>query len=148
MKYTIVGANIVDQDGEILMVQEGKEEVRGHWNLPSGRIEPDEDPIDCARREAREETGLVVRPESLVGIYADQSAAAAGSDILVFVFESVATGGDIAIENDSVIDWTWAGTDQRADLPLREDYISAAISDYFRGSRAPLELLHDLRDQV
>lgn len=30
----------------------------GHWSFPKGHPEPDETPIDTARRELREETGL------------------------------------------------------------------------------------------
>jgi bis(5'-nucleosidyl)-tetraphosphatase len=32
----------------------------GHWSFPKGKLEKDEQPLDTARREIREETGLEV----------------------------------------------------------------------------------------
>lgn len=40
------------------------------WGLPGGILEIGESFVDCARREAREETGLQVEPVRLVGVYA------------------------------------------------------------------------------
>src|SRR5262245_29902159 len=39
------------------------------WELPGGHCDPDEDAAACAAREAREETGLEVRPVGLSGVY-------------------------------------------------------------------------------
>lgn len=41
----------------------------GWWGLPGGVLEVGESLADCARREAREETGLNVEPVKLVGVY-------------------------------------------------------------------------------
>lgn len=39
---------------------------RHEWELPGGRLEPGEQPHDCARREVAEETGLAVEVEQLI----------------------------------------------------------------------------------
>ncbi|HTK06449.1 MAG TPA: NUDIX domain-containing protein [Ktedonobacteraceae bacterium] len=39
------------------------------WNLPGGGMEPGETVEEAMRREVREETGLEVEVESLVGVY-------------------------------------------------------------------------------
>ena len=39
----------------------------GHWDLPGGGAEPGETPVECALRELREETGLVLDPARLRG---------------------------------------------------------------------------------
>jgi 8-oxo-dGTP diphosphatase len=42
----------------------------GRWHTTGGTIEPGEEPATAAIREAREETGLEVVAERLVGVYA------------------------------------------------------------------------------
>jgi 8-oxo-dGTP pyrophosphatase MutT (NUDIX family) len=46
----------------------------GHLAFPGGRVEPDEDPFDAARRETVEEVGLPLRPEWMVGRLDDLAA--------------------------------------------------------------------------
>jgi len=63
---------------------------RDMWNLPGGRVEPGEAPWDAVVREVREEVGLHVRVERLLGVYA-----VADRDDVVFSFQCVCVGGEI-----------------------------------------------------
>lgn len=49
-----------ERDGRLVLVRQYRHAV-GEWTveLPAGRLEPDEDPLECAHRELEEETGLV-----------------------------------------------------------------------------------------
>ena len=57
---------VVDDAGRILMQQRQDD---GTWSYPGGRVEIDETVEDAARREVREECGLVVGELSLLGVF-------------------------------------------------------------------------------
>ncbi|XP_043803173.1 8-oxo-dGDP phosphatase NUDT18 [Apis laboriosa] len=62
----IVAAVIINNQGEILMMQEAKSTCNGKWYLPAGRVEPNENLLDAVKREVLEETGLILQPETLI----------------------------------------------------------------------------------
>jgi ADP-ribose pyrophosphatase YjhB (NUDIX family) len=56
-----VGVSVlVEQDGQVLLVQRAFEPGQGLWGLPAGFVEWDEAPDAAAARECEEETGLEV----------------------------------------------------------------------------------------
>jgi 8-oxo-dGTP pyrophosphatase MutT (NUDIX family) len=61
-----VSVHVFDDAGRLLLVRQRDD---GAWSTPGGLIEPDERPADAAVREAWEETGLLVRPDRLLGVY-------------------------------------------------------------------------------
>jgi len=63
-----VGA-VVFRDGKVLLIERGREPLKGWWTLPGGLVETGER-LECAvRREILEETGLEVRPSEVVAIF-------------------------------------------------------------------------------
>jgi len=72
-----VGAVIVDvhqddhhHDGHrVLLIRRGTPPLQGEWSLPGGLLECGETLRDAVVREAREETGLVVEPGEMLGLY-------------------------------------------------------------------------------
>lgn len=59
-------AIVRNEAGEILLQQRAD---NGLWCLPGGMIEPGEEPAQAAVRETLEETGLVVEPVAIAGVY-------------------------------------------------------------------------------
>jgi 8-oxo-dGTP pyrophosphatase MutT (NUDIX family) len=57
---------IYGEQGEILLVRQRDGDV---WSTPGGAIEPDESPADAIVRETWEETGLLVMPTALIGVF-------------------------------------------------------------------------------
>jgi 8-oxo-dGTP diphosphatase len=62
-----VGAVIRDPGGRLLLILRGHEPAKGLWSIPGGRIEPGESDEQAVVREVREETGLAVTCERLLG---------------------------------------------------------------------------------
>ncbi len=60
-----VGAVIV-HESRVLLVQRGREPLKGHWSLPGGLIEVGESLQEAAVREVQGDTGLVVQPIELI----------------------------------------------------------------------------------
>lgn len=60
------------------------ENERGEWELPGGKLEPDETPEDCVTREIAEEVGLKVRPGPLLDAWL--YATADGVEVLIITY--------------------------------------------------------------
>jgi 8-oxo-dGTP diphosphatase len=63
-----VGALIFRRDS-ILLVERGREPLKGYWSLPGGLVESGERLEAAIQREVREETGLRVKPVSIHTIF-------------------------------------------------------------------------------
>jgi ADP-ribose pyrophosphatase YjhB (NUDIX family) len=60
-------AVIFDEASRVLLCHRTDRDM---WNLPGGRVEPQESPWAAVVREVEEEVGLLVRVERLLGVYA------------------------------------------------------------------------------
>lgn len=63
-----VGAVIIE-NGCVLLVKRAHPPIQGQWSIPGGVLEVGEFVREAAVREAREETGLIVEPGDLLGVY-------------------------------------------------------------------------------
>ena len=116
-----VGAIVVDAD-RVLLVERGREPLRGYWSLPGGVLETGEKLIDGVRRETLEETGLEIEPVSVVEIFErimhDTAGAAEYHYVLVDYLCRV-IGGALA-PGDDVTRVLWAPRSELAQYRLTE----------------------------
>jgi 8-oxo-dGTP diphosphatase len=63
-----VGAIIIEGD-RVLLVKRAHPPIAGQWSIPGGALEIGELVREAAIREAREETGLIVEPGELLGVF-------------------------------------------------------------------------------
>ena len=96
-----------------VILSEGRDKVlltrradNGQWCLPSGGAEPGESAAEACEREVREETGLKVRVERLVGVYSDPNYLIEYSDgkrvqVVAINFEASIQGGEIGLSDET-----------------------------------------------
>jgi ADP-ribose pyrophosphatase YjhB (NUDIX family) len=110
-----VGAIILRRD-RVLMVQRGKQPLKGWWSLPGGLLETGESLDAGVRREVREETGLEVRPTGVFEIFERIMRDASGAPEYHYVlidYRCRVTGGALRAGDDaSAVEWV-----PRRDLP-------------------------------
>jgi 8-oxo-dGTP diphosphatase len=63
-----VGAIIID-GGRVVLIKRGHAPLAGEWSIPGGVLEVGETMREGVVREAHEETGLLVEPLDLLGVY-------------------------------------------------------------------------------
>jgi ADP-ribose pyrophosphatase YjhB (NUDIX family) len=125
---------IVHRDGEVLLA---RRRDSGWWNLPGGGLELGETVDEGIVREVREETGLQVAVERLVGVYSKPQ----GGEV-VLLFACTILGGELRPTDESS-EYCWVAptapppktlpkhVERLADWALREQ---AAV---IRSQRAP-----------
>jgi mutator protein MutT len=64
-------AVVADDEGRVLLSRRAHDPAAGKWDLPGGFLEEGEHPVDCLRRELREEAGIGLADERLLGIWMD-----------------------------------------------------------------------------
>lgn len=84
----VVSTLPVTGTGEVVLLRRGIEPGYGSWAQPGGFLEIDETAEEGAVRETLEETGLLVEPTSVVGIYSRPQAA-----VVVIAWEARIVGG-------------------------------------------------------
>jgi 8-oxo-dGTP diphosphatase len=108
-----VAAIVVSDDGRVLITQR-RDNAR--WEPPGGVLEIDESIENGLRREVREETGLVIEPEGLTGVYKNMT-----QGIVALVFRCHVVDG-ITRATDEVSQVRWISKDEI------EDYMDEAYA--------------------
>jgi ADP-ribose pyrophosphatase YjhB (NUDIX family) len=84
----VVTALPITEAGRLVLLRRGIEPGQGRWAQPGGFLEIDETVHEAAIRETREETGLIIEPGEIIGLYTRLEAA-----VVTIAFESRVVGG-------------------------------------------------------
>ncbi len=95
-----VGADaaIFDASGNILLMERSD---NSGWCMPSGWVEQNEKPVDAVIREVREETGLRVKVEYLVGVFTREPSMSNGPHAMISILHLCEIiGGELQLSNE------------------------------------------------
>lgn len=131
-------AVVIDDQDRVLL---GHRTDSPRWTIPGGAMEPGETIGDCAVRETREETGIIIEIDRLVGVYSDPAHIAAYSDGEVrqqfsVCFAGRPVGGELATSSETrEVAWVAPGELDRLEIHpsirLRIDHALAAAAPYW-----------------
>jgi ADP-ribose pyrophosphatase YjhB (NUDIX family) len=117
-----VGAIII-KDDRVVLVKRAHPPIQGQWSIPGGVLEVGELVRQAAIREAREETGLIVEPGELLGVYDrilrnDEQRVQYHYVLVDFLCRPV--GGELRADSDAA-EVRWFARDELPALQLAED---------------------------
>lgn len=106
---TIVAEVCIKKDDKILMVQENRKEKKGKWNMPAGKLEDNEDILEAAKREVKEETNLNVDIKGLIGL--EENVSSMGQLIILY-FLGEYKSGNIKFNKDEIAKVSWLSVEE------------------------------------
>jgi ADP-ribose pyrophosphatase len=90
-------------DGNVLLIRQYRHAAGGHiYEIPAGKIDPGEDPRDCAAREVEEEIGR--RAASLVPMLSFYTTPGFTDEVIYLFLATGLTPGTQSLEHDEVLD--------------------------------------------
>ncbi len=102
-------------EGRILLVRRNHDPALGRWSFPSGYVDAGEVVEAAAVREVREETGVEVRIDRLLGVYS-----APGEDVIFVAYAGEVVGGEPA-PGDEAFEVALFDPDDLPALPFPHD---------------------------
>lgn len=126
--YRCAAAILTNAEGRVLLLWQ----PRGKYGLPGGVVEPGETPPQAAVREAREEIGVEIRLEVLVGTY--HLSGGGKVDMVNSVYKARIVSGEPHIAQPSEVlrlEWFARG---HLPSPISND-ARVAILDFWAGRR-------------
>jgi phosphatase NudJ len=143
--WALTVAAVIERQGRFLFVEE-PDKVTGLpvLNQPAGHVEPGESVLDAVRREVREETGLALTPEAIVGLYPLK--AANGQDYFRVCFMGTVPEQAVAIPEDpGILRCLWLTREELAAASLRSGWVLRCLDDALAGRRFSLDLVAETR---
>ena len=151
-KYTLIPRVLVfpfDAQGRVLLIKgaANKKIWAGVWNGPGGHLEVGETPLEAARRELKEETGLEASKWTLAAEVVIDTSRVQG--IVFWVFKAEQLAGDLVASEEG--EPTWLSLEEALHFELVEDlYALLPIVADFSETQEPIwgRYAYDSNDQL
>ena len=132
----VVTSVVIAHDGGVLLGKRSIDPGRGLWCLPGGFVNHDEDPLEAARRECREETGAEVDITRLLGVY--HIAKRSASSMIGIAYEARLANGARYEPGSEMSELEVFAADQLPELAFPSH--RAILDEYFSGRPPAAEL--------
>lgn len=143
-KAIVVGVCIKNNNNEILMVQEAKEEIKGLYNIPAGKLDPSESILEGAIRETKEETGYDVKLDSVLCIQYLEN-----KSILKIIFNATIISENIKFDKNEIMDIKWIPIEELEVMTKNElrsyDSNINIIRDSKNNKNYPIEIIENIK---
>ena len=126
------------------MVQEAKDEIKGLYNIPAGKLDSSESILEGAIRETKEETGYDVKLDSILCIqYLEKK------NILKIIFNATIISVSISFDKNEIMDIKWIPIEELELMSEKElrSYNSniSIINDSKNNKQYPLEIIKNIK---
>lgn len=134
--FVVAVAAVIVKDGRVLAMRRApdKDAGAGLWETLSGRVEPDEQPLDAIAREIEEECGLEVAIESRpIDAYVARRGA---TPMAVIVYRAEWIAGEVrrSAEHDAHAWWTLEEMRERSTLGRLVEAVARALDPQGAGA--------------
>lgn len=92
-----VGLAVAERDGQLLLVRRGIAPLQGYWAPPGGHVEMGESVEAATIREIREEAGVDVVLDDLVGVYSHEEV-----EVVIIVYQGRIVAGTARAGEDEL----------------------------------------------
>jgi mutator protein MutT len=123
-------AVVDDGRGAVLLSRRAHDPAAGKWDLPGGFLEEGEHPLDCVRRELREEAGISLADEELLGIWMDRYEYRGRDVATVNVYYGARVADGTPEPSDDVAELRWFRLDEIPVADLAFEHITDVLSTW------------------
>ncbi|MBS1491985.1 MAG: NUDIX domain-containing protein [Bacteroidetes bacterium] len=141
MSVVIHISSVITNGSKVLMVKEGKQVSYGLYNFPGGHLEPNENILEGAYREIKEETSVEAKIDYLINILVTKGE----TTYINFVFHAEYINGEAIPQEGEILECRWIeindlinGFDGEL---LNKEKKMKVLRDYLEGKRTELEVL-------
>lgn len=106
--YPRVGVGVwIRKDNKILLGKRRGTYAQGTWCPPGGKLDMYENPLDCAKRETKEETGIEIQNVRFMTVTNDITREYGTHYITLAFVADWKSGEPATVEPDKIGDWEW-----------------------------------------
>lgn len=115
-----VGMALIEHESKLVLIRRSEAPLADYWAPPAGYIECGESVPEAVCREAREECGLEIELDGLIGIYSQ-----ADVDVLIVAYAARSCGGTLRAGDDA----SDARLFDAMELPLQQPPVDGTAID-------------------